>query len=414
MSERDIQKLLDAGIIDAQTAQNITTFLQKEDKGSGGLMLAIFASIGALLLGGGIILILAHNWDRMPEYARIIVACLPLLLAQFAAWYTLRYKEDSISWREASATVLFLAIGATIATLGQIFHLPSDIVSFMRVWIIAALPIMYLLKSNTAALLTYIWIFIFAVNDRSGDIRYWSWILLIAALPYYIHLMIKNPQSRVLFVFNWLVAILVAVSTLITFNNIEEFGFIVTAVLAALYYHIGKLFSSKSVKGIANSWNVLAHLATLVLCYVFTFKGMTEVMKIENLASFYYHWILIILPILYIIYSVWKNFTKEEVVEPPYHFWIIALNFYFIGFQNSFTYIFFNVVLLSYGIYYAYKGIKEQSLMVINVGLLTIIILIVTRFFDINISFLLRGLVFMALGIGFFLTNYLMIKRAKA
>jgi hypothetical protein len=52
--------------------------------------------------------------------------------------------------------------------------------------------------------------------------------------------------------------------------------------------------------------------------------------------------------------------------------------------------------------------------MATNVGLLTIIVLIVTRFFDINISFLWRGLVFMALGIGFFLTNYLLIKRAKA
>ena len=36
------------------------------------------------------------------------------------------------------------------------------------------------------------------------------------------------------------------------------------------------------------------------------------------------------------------------------------------------------------------------------------------RFFDTNMSFVIRGLLFVAVGVGFFITNYVMLKKQKA
>jgi hypothetical protein len=41
-------------------------------------------------------------------------------------------------------------------------------------------------------------------------------------------------------------------------------------------------------------------------------------------------------------------------------------------------------------------------------------VLAVCRFFDTDLSFIIRGLLFVTVGIGFFATNYWMIKKRKA
>ena len=73
-----------------------------------------------------------------------------------------------------------------------------------------------------------------------------------------------------------------------------------------------------------------------------------------------------------------------------------------------------NLTALALGIIYLQKGFKEDHLGIVNFGLLIITILITCRFFDTDLSFILRGLLFVGLGAGFFLTNYYLLKKRKA
>lgn len=73
-----------------------------------------------------------------------------------------------------------------------------------------------------------------------------------------------------------------------------------------------------------------------------------------------------------------------------------------------------NLAILLIGIKTILRGIKQNHLGVVNFGLIIISTLILTRFFDTNISFLLRGLIFIGIGIGFFVTNYQLLKKRKA
>ncbi len=49
----------------------------------------LLISLGAILIGGGIILLVAHNWENFGKGTRTILSILPLLLAQALAWYSL-------------------------------------------------------------------------------------------------------------------------------------------------------------------------------------------------------------------------------------------------------------------------------------------------------------------------------------
>jgi hypothetical protein len=74
----------------------------------------------------------------------------------------------------------------------------------------------------------------------------------------------------------------------------------------------------------------------------------------------------------------------------------------------------FDVYLLTAGLWLLVAGIRTGRQGQMNLGLLAITALIVARFFDTDLNFLLRGLIFIALGLAFLVTNVIMLRRKGA
>ena len=60
---KDLPELIAAGIISEETARNIQQYYQHKSQTSGNKLYIVFGILGALLIGLGIILIVAHNWN---------------------------------------------------------------------------------------------------------------------------------------------------------------------------------------------------------------------------------------------------------------------------------------------------------------------------------------------------------------
>ncbi|MEK7813948.1 MAG: hypothetical protein AAB296_09315, partial [Candidatus Desantisbacteria bacterium] len=73
--------------------------------------------------------------------------------------------------------------------------------------------------------------------------------------------------------------------------------------------------------------------------------------------------------------------------------------------------ILFNVYLFVLGIATITVGVQNGRLSMVNAGMLMLSALIVARFFDSDIGFVLRGIAFIIIGIGFLATNLVMIRR---
>jgi hypothetical protein len=72
-----------------------------------------------------------------------------------------------------------------------------------------------------------------------------------------------------------------------------------------------------------------------------------------------------------------------------------------------------NFFVLAIGILTIREGAKQNHLGILNYGLLIITALVICRFFDTDLSFILRGILFMLVGAGFFAANYWMMKKRK-
>ena len=75
--------------------------------------------------------------------------------------------------------------------------------------------------------------------------------------------------------------------------------------------------------------------------------------------------------------------------------------------------VFTNALVFVLGVFAVKIGANSFRFSVLNYGLLIISAMIVCRFFDTDMSFVLRGILFVIVGLGFFLTNYVMLKKQK-
>jgi len=72
-----------------------------------------------------------------------------------------------------------------------------------------------------------------------------------------------------------------------------------------------------------------------------------------------------------------------------------------------------NIYLLGIGIHYILNGIKTQQMAYINLGMLLVSAQIIIRFFATDFGPLLKGIIFVLLGLSFLAANYIFSKRLR-
>ena len=150
--QNEIQLLLDNKVITQDIAERINSFYASKNENKTSRLFTIFGVLGSLLVGLGIILILAHNWDNFSKSVKTTFSFLPLIIGQAFVGYSI-FKTKSVTWREASGTFLFFAVGASIALIGQVYNIPSNLSGFLLTWTLVSIPVIYLLRSNAVLLL---------------------------------------------------------------------------------------------------------------------------------------------------------------------------------------------------------------------------------------------------------------------
>ena len=104
---KDIPDLIKADVITQDTADKIRNYYENKSGSSTNRLFIVFGILGSILVGLGIILIIAHNWDELSKEIKTFFAFLPLLAGQILCGFVLIKKQDSIAWRESGSAFLF-------------------------------------------------------------------------------------------------------------------------------------------------------------------------------------------------------------------------------------------------------------------------------------------------------------------
>lgn len=426
--EKDISKLLDAKVIDASTAKEIAAFYKRDVSNSSNRILVVFGVIGSILIGLGVILILAHNWDQLSILTKNIISFTPLILSQILCGIVLFKPIDKVAWRESVATLLFFGVGASIALISQVYHLPSDMNAYLLSWMILAIPIVYVFDSRAVSILCIIGLTFYGMNsayfarrvDKIIPIMYW--VLLLVLFPFYIKLAKEFKQSNATKAHHWFMAM----SLCICFNsffNSDDSNYVLSLVSSisalGIFYGVGQLpyFQNESLRN--NPYKVIGSVMTIMVLFVLSFDfywkylaedGLTDLAKVP-----FFDIVLAVLVSCICLVMFLRNFKtrSESSIKPIELVFLFFIASFFIGLYSAKAFILINILLLVIGVLIIVEGTKLNHLGVLNYGLLVVSILVTCRFFDSNLSFFIRGILFVLIGIGFFLGNYWFLNKRK-
>lgn len=435
--EKELPSWVKEGLVTSQSASVLLSRYagEKSAQRSSGMA---FSLLGFVLVGLGIISLLAYNWDVLGHLERTLLAVGLLVGAQAFAFWVKRYKSDDQALLEGSGVLWFLMMGASLAIIGQTYHLGGTVGDFMSAWLLLSFALPWVLPSSGAAFLSIIVWTVVWISNRSDfttliDIHTDSfispWLLVGIALSwiaYYGVQLQKAKPSNATLLLSWAIAICLLLVFLVevviethemhTLRNTLIF----LALFFAIYYMAGKLYLSHGEKTWQRPFERIGKLGALILIlFHVSFKSwhwMGEEASIERP----FHGLSITLGVIFLVLLVisirkYKRLPSEVLIMlTPFIFFIYIL------LQNQpqashFAAMFFiNISVLLGASWMMVCGAKESKIGLINQGMILIALTIWIHFMDANFDLVAKGVAFIVTGVLFLAVNALIRRRFKA
>lgn len=414
------------GVVSPDTAREIKSYYSGNTASGMHWAIIAFAVMGSLLIGAGIILLFAHNWDELGRPARAVLSFCPVVIGATLSIIAL-LKNGGVALRESAGLFHSLAVGASIALIGQTYHLPSDTPAFMLTWTLLVLPLMFLLRS-TGAYLIYLalacgWS---GVAQETYGQAAGFWLLMIPPIARLVYLLRTKLHAPDTLLSLWGILFALCISTGIVFERSVPGLWIVA--YSALLSGAGLLgmYLYKDRDGWSNPLKTFGLIGVVMLAYIFTWEYFWDDIGWNHVRSGWN-------------YRAWGSWLDGAVTFTFITGWVAAavkacrrnsiesvvlvvfpivgiLCFLMASTSDSadlLNALIFNGFMLLFGIMYIVMGCRNTKLRQLNGGMAVLSLLLVTRFFDEEFGFLARGAVFIVLGACFLTANLVLARKKK-
>ncbi|MBI4354132.1 MAG: DUF2157 domain-containing protein [Candidatus Omnitrophica bacterium] len=161
--DQQIKRWLAEGVITPQQAEKMMAdALASRKERTSDRLIVVVSTIGALLLGIGAVLFVAANWEGLSELMKTLVLSGSTFGVSYLG-YVLAYERKNFP--KVGSALLFLGallFGATLFLLAQMYHVEANSHLLILLWLIAILPLVYVLGSlpiaGLASVLWFMWI----------------------------------------------------------------------------------------------------------------------------------------------------------------------------------------------------------------------------------------------------------------
>ncbi|MDX1389190.1 MAG: DUF2157 domain-containing protein, partial [Acidobacteriota bacterium] len=377
------------------------------------IALIIFGVLGTALIGAGIILLFAHNWNELTRPVRAALSLGLLAVAQALAGWALIRKADSAAWREATAVFQVLAVGSSIALISQTYNIIGELDDFLLVWMVVILPVVYLMDSRAATVLYGCGIALWAIT-ASDSMRPLFWLLAAFAVPYVLQLARKrSPETRDRWVF-WVLSGALVAANIALCESLGSMWMLYLSGAAAGMYALSVLVGPESALrwpfAIASTGGIA--LTGLILTFEEPWGGSPPELTTASVLS------MAVAAGLFGL-AVWQGIRLARRSRWPNLLVCAAPLFMTLGFAlndnppNLVAVGLLNLYLFALGLTTLIVGLRRSHLGQANAGLLLLSALFVVRFFDEDLSMVLRGASFIAVGAAFLVMNVRMFGRRR-
>lgn len=413
---RDLPELVEKNVLSAEAAERLKTHYGPLEKvRDTPTFLLVFGVFGVFLIGLGIILLIAHNWDQFTRLTRLAISLGLLIAVQLAAGLTLWFKGESRIWREAAAALHMLVIGAAMALVGQTYHLTDSADKFVLTWMLLSFPLMYLMRAGSAAAMFVAGTTFWCVSTYAQPDRQLVWLLLALTLPFYWRLFRQKRDSNATAILSWLGNICLYICFTAAFGSfMTKLSLLMYSALFSINYIAGALWFNDARESLRMPFRLIGLTGGSVCTFILTFYDFWHYQKNAATASTleYVLAVSLLLPVILGSIRIARQGGRKHLpfaLAPI----LIACAFLLQSLDTSgiSSTLLLNAYWLLLSIWIISTGTKNHGIGLVNIGMLMLSVLIASRFFDISVSFVVRGFVFVCLGTAFLVANWLLVRR---
>ncbi|MDD5681382.1 MAG: DUF2157 domain-containing protein [Candidatus Omnitrophica bacterium] len=421
---KELPDLVAKGILTRENADKLLGYYgEVKSVSRATVTVIILGAIGTLLIGMGIILLLGHNWEQLSRFTRAILSLAPLAGAQGLALWVLLKKPRSDALKESAATFLSLMVGASIALISQTYNIPGDTGTFILTWMLLIAPIIYFMQASLPAAIYLIGITAWCGSNWNDPVRailFWPMAAII--IPHFVWALRQEIYTLRTTLLSLTMVICASFAASFSLGKTWSGSWV---IIFPSIYSICYLLGTMDVRTITTNWQrplqLFGGIGLFVLAFQFTFMyawqysggysygivrntaGLNSLP--DNIIS-----IAIIAAAMLLLYD---NIKRKNLIASLFGIIpLLSIVAYLFKDQSLIApLIIFNIYLFVLSTSCIVSGIRGNNLAVVNAGMLMLAILIVARFFDSDIDFIMKGLVFIVIGTGFLVTNVLLARR---
>ncbi|OEU53630.1 MAG: hypothetical protein BA871_02955 [Desulfuromonadales bacterium C00003096] len=416
---RELPELVRSRVLDEGVAEGLRDHYGPAPGRRRSLGLVICAALGALLVGLGIILLLAHNWADLSRLQRTLLSFAPLLMGQLLAGWTWLRRRSSRAWCEGAAISLLVAIGASIALVGQTYHISGDLPRFVLVWMLLAVPLIYFFDAVLPALLYWLgvtwWCFLGAWD---GLPVMFFWLLVALPMPFWWRLVADKKRTLAAAWLSWGLALCLAIGLGVsTHDSLER----IWAPLYLAFFAVCFLASDQwqASAAIRRPFRLLGSWGTVGIILVMTFKDVWRELLWHPLSeaswSGWPEYLLLGVLLLLAIGLLVRRMIAGQWLDSLFGLAAPGLTMAILASPQLLpigaALLLANLYVLVLGGAMLREGLHSGLLPRINAGLGILSALIAVRFFDSQLPFTVRGVLFILIGLAFLAVNLLVKRR---
>lgn len=393
------------GIIDDTQASEISALYAHREQSSWGKV--IFAALGSVIFGLGVILLFAYNWEAMHRFSKLFTIFSSIAVAHGLGYY---FSAEHSSHKKIGESLHLLGtmlFGAGIWLVAQIYHIDEHFPNALLVWALGALAFAWVLPSTAHTILAIglitLWhcfeVFKFGSPNHAA-----VWIILLGVIP--LTWIQRAGGSLFLGLALFLFAYLASYSDINGDGTVVAvlFAWSTTYIVAA---HIaGATHFPQSMDAIR--WIGVSVFA--VLLYACTFSSLDDLHFQHPLGEIAWTtWLYFLVPICIAVAAIAVLFSRFratlvdridfiEVLIVVVVFVLAVLSAFEPFKLNQVNWIIFSILFLAYSILLIYRGTQYLRWQSTALGSALLSVYTFARFMDLFDSLLMRGMAFLVIG----------------
>ena len=401
----ELPKLRREGVLDDSAAESLAKYCHDELDLKPPMWRFIYTLffIGAGMIAAGFVLFFNNFWYKFPPFQQLGICAIPAVLAFVVGMVTIVGQKNRL-WREFTAVLTAVALGLLIAMPHQIYHTIGSWREIYALTLFTALPFIYIF--NSIALTTVYVLMLFGLCYWQTTHPLAGAFAAIGVMPMlHIHISRTSPDrvwSRYLTVF--------VAGFGLYYCGLNWYPALSSLALAGTMLYAGWTLSARNESYLRNPWLGVSFISMLILLAM---AGTdTRFFAIEPDVSKGELWAYWLFTGAVLATNI-RLFPKSRLDAKRICTGLAVLLplLLFCGVNAAAMKIVFNVYLGVYGGVLMLDGFKRSRLLTYNGGIAMVMMLIVCRFFDTELSRLTRSIAFIAIGGVLIAANFFFFRR---